>query len=37
MKLNVSEEYIRRLRKVLNSKLNGQNLVRVVNTCAVSL
>ena len=28
MKLNVSEEYIRRLRKVLKSKLNGGNLVR---------
>ena len=37
MKLNVSKEYIRRLRKVLNSKLNGGNLVRRVNTWAVSL
>ena len=37
MKLNVSKEYIRRLRKVLKSKLNGRNLVRGVNTCAVSL
>ena len=27
MKLNVSKEYIRRLRKVLKSKLNGENLV----------
>ena len=33
MKLNVSKEYIRRLRKVLKSKLNGGNLVRGVNTC----
>ena len=32
MKLIVSEEYIRRLRKVLKSKLNGGNLVRGVNT-----
>ena len=32
MKLNVSKEYIRRLRKVLKSKLNGGNLVRGVNT-----
>ena len=32
MKLNVSEECIRRLRKVLKSKLNGGNLVRGVNT-----
>ena len=37
MKLNVSKEYIRRLRKVLKSKLNGGNLVRRVNTWAVSL
>ena len=31
------KEYIRRLRKVLKSKLNGRNLVRGVNTWAVSL
>ena len=37
MKLNVSKEYIRRLREVLKSKLNGGNLVRGVNTWAVSL
>ena len=37
MKLNVSKEYIRRLRKVLKSKLNGGNLVCGVNTWAVSL
>ena len=37
MKLNVSKEYIRGLRKVLKSKLNGGNLVRGVNTWAVSL
>ena len=37
MKLNVSKEYIRRLRKVLKSKLNAGNLVRGVNTWAVSL
>ena len=37
MKLNVSKEYIGRLRKVLKSKLNGGNLVRGVNTRAVSL
>ena len=33
----VLKEYIRRLRKVLKSKLNGGNLVRGVNTWAVSL
>ena len=37
MKLNVSKEYIRRLRKVLKSKLNGGNLVRGVHAWAVSL
>ena len=37
MKLNVSKEYIRRLRKFLKSKLNGENLVRGVNTSEVSL
>ena len=37
IKLNVSKEYIRRLRKVLKSKLNGGNLVRRDNTWAVSL
>ena len=37
MKLIVSKEYIRRLRKVLKSKLNGGNLVHAVNTWAVSL
>ena len=37
MKLNVWKEYIRRTRKVLKSKLNGGNLVRGVNTWAVSL
>ena len=37
MKLNVWKEYIRRIRKVLKSKLNGGNLVRGVNTWAVSL
>ena len=37
MKLNVLKEYIRRLRKVLQSKLNGGNLVCGVNTWAVPL
>ena len=35
MKLNVSKEYITRLRKVLKSKLNGGNLVCGVNSWAV--
>ena len=37
MKLNVLKEYIRRIKKVLKSKLNGGNLVHGVNTLAVSL
>ena len=37
MKLNFSKEYIRRLRKVLKSKLNGGNLFSGVNAWAVSL
>ena len=37
MKLIVLKQYIRRLRKILNSKLNGGNLGRGVNTWAVSL
>ena len=37
MKLNVSKKYIRRIRKVLKSKLNCRHLVRGVNTWAVSL
>ena len=37
MKFIVSKEYIRRLRKILKSELNGGNLVHGVNTWAVSL
>ena len=37
MKLKVSKEYFRRLKKVLKSKLNGGNLVQGVNTWTVSL
>ena len=37
MKLKVSKKYIRRLRKVLKSKLNGGNLVRGINTWAIFL
>ena len=37
MRFNVSKEYIRRIRKVLKSKLNGGNLVRGVYIWAVSL
>ena len=35
--MNVSKEYIRRLRKVLKSKLNVGNLVHGVNAWVVSL
>ena len=37
MKLNVSKEYFRRLRKILKSKLNGGNLVSGINIWAVSV
>ena len=37
MKLNIPKEYIRRLKKVLKSKLNGRNLARGIKTRAVSL
>ena len=37
MKSNVSKKYIRKLRKVLKSKLNGGNLLCGVNTWAISL
>ena len=37
VKLNVSKEYIRRIRKVLKSRLNGRNLVRGFSTWAVSV
>ena len=37
MKLRVSKEYFRRLKKVLKSKSNGENLVQGVNTWVVSL
>ena len=37
MKLNVSKEYIKRLRKLLTSKLNDENLVCRDNSWAVSL
>ena len=37
MKLSISKEYIRKIRNVLKSKLNGGILVCGVNTWAVSL
>ena len=37
MKLKVSKEHFKRLKKYLKSKLNGGNLVQGVNTWAVSL
>ena len=37
LKLRVSKEHFRRLKKSLKSRLNGQNLVKGVNTWAVSL
>ena len=37
MRKKVPTEYFRRLRKVLESNLNGENLVQEVNTWAASL
>lgn len=37
MKESVRKEYLRRLRKVLRSKLNSGNLIKAINTWAVSL
>ena len=37
MKRTVKKEYLRRVRKVLESRLNGGNLIAAINTWAVSL
>ena len=37
VKDRLSKEYVRRVRKVVRSKLNGGNMVRVINSWAVSL
>ena len=37
MKSQLEKEYVRRLRKILKSKLNSGNLVTAINTWAVSL
>ena len=37
MKRTVKKEYLRRVRKVLESQLNGGNLIAAINTWAVSL
>ena len=37
MKENVTEEYYRRLRKILKSKLNGGNVINAINTRAVAI
>ena len=36
MKDNVSKEYLRRVERVLESKLNSGNLIKAINTWAVS-
>ena len=36
-KERLKKEYIRRVKKCLKSKLNGGNMVKVINTWAVSL
>ena len=37
VKDRLSKEYERRVKKVIRSKLNGRNMVRVINSWAVSL
>lgn len=37
MRKKIAMEYLRRVRKVAQSKLNGGNLIRAINTWAVSL
>lgn len=37
MKENVSKEYLRRVRKILKSKLNGVNIIKAMNSRAVSI
>lgn len=37
MKEKVKKEYLRRVRKILESKLNGGNLMKAINTWAISL
>ena len=37
MKEKVKAEYLRRVRKVLETKLNGGNIIKGINTCTVSL
>ena len=37
VKDRLSKEYVRRVNKVIRSKLNGGNMVRVINSWAVSL
>ena len=36
-KAKVQKEYFRRVRKVLGSKLNGGNIIRAINTWAISV
>ena len=37
VKDRLSKEYVRRVKKVIRSKLNGGNIMRVINSWAVSL
>ena len=37
MKETVGKEYIRRIRKILGSKLNGGNIIKAINSRAVSV
>ena len=37
MKNNIKKEYVRRIRKILSSKLNGGNIISSINSRAVSI
>ena len=37
MKDKIQKEYLRTTRKLLETKLNSRNLIKGINTCAVSL
>ena len=37
MKEKIQKEYLRRTRKLLETKLNSRNLIKGINTCAVPL
>ena len=37
MKEKIKKEYLRRVRKIMETKLNGKNVIKEINTWAVAL